>query len=105
MRYFSRGHDVSILTAELSINYLKKPYFVTVSTFHMGILLPFNGSDQLTAKFLMECTRLQEKELLKHVQVLLDAKILTTEVRTLWTLRSELIYVSGELVQNQHETL
>ncbi|KAK2140943.1 hypothetical protein LSH36_1200g00010 [Paralvinella palmiformis] len=69
----------SFCNAELSINYLKKPYFVTVSTFHMGILLPFNGSDQLTAKFLMECTRLQEKELLKHVQVLLDAKILTTE--------------------------
>jgi len=64
------------ISAELRFTYLKKPYFVTMGTFHMGILLPFNNSESLSLKELLETTKLPEKELVKQLQSLIDVKII-----------------------------
>ena len=72
--------NYSCISAELKISYLKKPYFVTMGTFHMGIILPFNNSDTLTFKELLETTKLAEKELVKQLQALVDTKLILTQV-------------------------
>ena len=68
------------VAAELKLTYLKKPYFVTVGMFHMSLLLPFNNSDSLTFKDLLETSQLPIKELVKHLQALRETKVITTEV-------------------------
>ena len=47
----------------------------------MAVLLLFNTNDSISMRDIGEHTQLPEKELIKHVQTLLDAKILVTEVR------------------------
>ena len=64
------------------MNYLKKPYIVTLGTFHMGILLPFNNSATLSFRDIEDSSQLPSKELVKQMQVLVDAKLVTAEVRT-----------------------
>ena len=67
--------------AELRLTYLKKPYFVTMGTFHMGIMLHFNNSETLSYSELLQHTRLPDKELTKQLQSLVETKIIDTEVR------------------------
>ena len=62
------------------MTYLKKPYFVTMGTFHMGILLPFNNTETLSFRELFESTQLPERELVKQLQALVETKLITTEV-------------------------
>ena len=62
------------------MNYLKKTYFVTMTTFQMAVLLAFNGSDSQTVTELLASTSLQEPELVKQIQTIVDAKILATQV-------------------------
>lgn len=69
--------------AELKFNHLKRPYFVTMGSFQMAILLLFNNSDIQTFHDIRENTNLPEKELIKQLQTLLDTKIVSTEVRVL----------------------
>jgi cullin 2 len=57
------------------LNYLKKPYSVTMGTFQMSILLGFNNSTTLGIKELQEFSQLPEKELIKQVQSLVESKI------------------------------
>ena len=64
----------------MRLTYLKKPYFVTMGTFHMGILLHFNNADVLSFTELLQNTTLPEKELTKQLQSLVDTKIVSTEV-------------------------
>ena len=64
------------------MTYLKKPYIVTMGTFHMAILLLFNNCETSSFKELMESTKLPDKELKKQLQSLLDTKIIVTQVRT-----------------------
>nr|XP_022308611.1 LOW QUALITY PROTEIN: cullin-2-like [Crassostrea virginica] len=66
-------------SAELKFNHLKRPYFVTMGSFQMAILLLFNSSDILTFHDIRENTNLPEKELLKQLQTLIDTKIVSTE--------------------------
>ena len=66
--------------AELRLTYLKKPYFVTMGTFHMGIMLHFNNSETLSYSELLQHTRLPDKELTKQLQSLVETKIIGTEV-------------------------
>lgn len=47
-----------------------------MGTFQMAILLGFNNSTILSIKDLQETTQLPEKELIKQVQSLLEAKLL-----------------------------
>lgn len=62
---------------------MKRPYFVTMGSFQMAILLLFNNSDIQTFHDIRENTNLPEKELIKQLQTLLDTKIVSTEVRVL----------------------
>lgn len=47
-----------------------------MSSFQMAILLGFNNSLSLSVKDLQQTTQLPEKELIKQIQSLLDAKLL-----------------------------
>lgn len=51
-----------------------------MGTYHMAILLLFNNADNLTFRELMETSQLPDKELVKQLQVLVESKILITEV-------------------------
>ncbi len=66
--------------AELKMTYLKKPYFVTMGTFHMGVLLPFNNAESLNLRDLLDSTQMPEKELVKQLQVLVEAKLVVASV-------------------------
>ena len=65
----------------MKFNYTKRVYFVTMGTFHMAILLLFNNGTSLPFAEIAENTQLPEKELIKQLQALVDAKILEVEVR------------------------
>lgn len=70
----------NLCNADIRLNYLKKPYSVTMGTFQMAILLGFNAvapRSTLTLRELHEFTQLAvDKELIKQVQSLVDAKLL-----------------------------
>ena len=65
---------------ELKFNYLKKPYIVNLATYLMGVLLCFNSNVKQTFFEISTSTGLPEKELLRQLQALCDAKILETDV-------------------------
>jgi uncharacterized protein YqhQ len=60
-----------------------------MSTFQMSILLGFNNSLSLSIKDLQQTTQLPEKELIKQVQSLLEAKLLVKQEKTLKTDKNE----------------
>ena len=64
----------------MKLNYLKKPYIVNMGTFQMSMLLTFNNAESQTLSDLTTATSLQEAEVVKQVQTLVDAKLLLTEV-------------------------
>lgn len=65
------------IKAEVRLTYLKRPYIITMGTFQMAILLCLNATTTITVKDLLESTQLPEKDLIKQVQSLIDAKIIT----------------------------
>ncbi|XP_064647338.1 cullin-2-like [Lineus longissimus] len=69
----------SFCNAELKFAYLKKPYFVTMGTFHMAILLLYNNANTLSFQDLLINTDLPEKELIKQLQALVETKIITSD--------------------------
>lgn len=69
-----------LFSAELKLNYLKRPYFVTMGTFHMAIMLLFNQSEKLPFREILMNTEMPEKELMKQLQGLLETKMITTTV-------------------------
>ncbi|KAH9488657.1 Cullin-2, partial [Bulinus truncatus] len=68
----------ALSNVELKLCYLKKSYIVTMSTFQMATLLPFESSDSLHFSDIRTSTDLPEKELVKQLQTLVDTKILLT---------------------------
>ncbi|KAK7010319.1 cullin-2 [Biomphalaria glabrata] len=68
----------ALSNVELKLCYLKKSYIVTMSTFQMATLLPFETSDSLHFSDIRTSTDLPEKELVKQLQTLVDTKILLT---------------------------
>ncbi|KAL4222998.1 Cullin-2 [Mactra antiquata] len=68
-----------LCTAELKMNYLKKPYIVTMGSFQMAVVLMFNETIKVSFSEASQHTQLGEKEMIKQVQSLIDAKLLTTE--------------------------
>jgi len=62
---------------EVKLSYLSRPYFVTMGLFLMAVLLPFNTSTSLTFRDLREATQLDHKDLSRHVQQLLDIKLIS----------------------------
>ncbi|XP_052251215.1 cullin-2-like isoform X2 [Dreissena polymorpha] len=68
-----------LCTAELKLNYLKKTYLVTMGSFQMAVLLLFNSSLRLSHSEIRDHTHLGDKELVKQLQSLVEAKLLNTE--------------------------
>jgi cullin 2 len=61
---------------ELKLNYLKKPYLVTVQTYQMALLLLFEHCDSISCKEAAASLRLSHDQLVKHAISLVDCKIL-----------------------------
>ena len=61
---------------ELKLNYLKKPYIITMQTFQMAMLLMFENTDSLTCRELMEATKLNAEHFQKYIQSLIECKLL-----------------------------
>jgi cullin 2 len=63
-------------SAELKLCFTKKSYSVSMGTYHMAILYLFESTNSLTYKEVQENTQLTEEQLLKHLQSLVDAKLI-----------------------------
>lgn len=61
---------------ELKLNYLKKPYLVTVQTYQMALLLLFERCDSITCKEAATSLHLSHDQLVKHAVSLVDCKLL-----------------------------
>ncbi|GFR87398.1 cullin-2-like [Elysia marginata] len=66
----------SLSNVELKLGYLKKSYIVTMSTFQMATLFPFEVNNSLLFSEIQTSTNLPDKELCKQLQTLVDTKIL-----------------------------
>ena len=62
------------------MGFRKRSYFVTVEMYLMAVLMPFNTTDTMTLSDLREITQLADKDLYKQLQLLVDSKILLTQV-------------------------
>jgi len=58
------------------MSYFDRPYFVTMGTYQMSILLIFNDHQQLTLNEIEEAIKVNIKELDKQIISLIDAKFL-----------------------------
>lgn len=67
-----------LCNGELKFSYLKRIYLVTLQTFQMTILLLFEAVDSLTCKELQDNLQLSSDSFQKHVQSLIESKILLT---------------------------
>lgn len=64
-------------TADLKLCYTaKRQYSVSMQTFHAAILLQFEASDELAYEQISKATQLSDDQLSKHLQGLIEAKIL-----------------------------
>lgn len=66
--------------AEMRLCYLRKSYLVSLGTYQMALLLPFEGADSLSVRDLQESTQLSDDQLARQLQGLLDARLLTNSV-------------------------
>lgn len=62
--------------AEVRLCYLRRSYLVSLGTYQMALLLPFEAADSLAVRDLQEATRLSHDQLLRQLQGLLDARLL-----------------------------
>lgn len=58
------------------MSHLDRPYFVTMGTYQMAILLLFNEVKELSFNEIEEATKLNSKELEKQIVSLIENKIL-----------------------------
>jgi predicted transcriptional regulator len=61
------------------MSHLDRPYFITMGTYQMAILLMFNEHQQLTLNEIEETTKLNTKELEKQIGNLIENKILLSD--------------------------
>ncbi|KAH8009227.1 hypothetical protein HPB51_013416 [Rhipicephalus microplus] len=64
--------------AEVRLCYLRRSYLVSLGTYQMALLLPFESVDSLAIRDLQEATRLAQDQLLRQLQGLLDARLLVS---------------------------
>jgi cullin 2 len=64
---------------ELKVSLPKKSYLVTMQTYQMAMLLLFESCDNLSTKDIKEVLQLDDTNFQKHLQSLLDAKLLTLD--------------------------
>jgi predicted transcriptional regulator len=65
-----------IFLAEIRLSHLDRPYFVTMGSYQMAILLLFNEHQQLTLSEIEEATKINIKELEKQIISLIENKLL-----------------------------
>ena len=51
-----------LCTVEVKVNYLKKPYIITMGTLQMAFLMPFNQSDVLSFNDLVATTTVSRRK-------------------------------------------
>lgn len=68
---------------ELKVTYLKKPYIITMQTYQMAMLLLFETVDVMTCKDMQETLQLNADTFQKHVQSLLESKLLVASSESL----------------------
>ncbi|KAM7350899.1 cullin 2 [Cochliomyia hominivorax] len=68
---------------ELKLGYLKKTYIVTMQTYQMAMLLLFESCDSMTCKEIQTTLQLNAETFQKHMQSLLESKILNASSETL----------------------
>ena len=61
---------------ELKLNYLRKPYIITMQTFQMALLLMFEKANSMTCRELMDATKLNPDHFQKYIQSLVESKLL-----------------------------
>merc|ERR1719471_683011 len=62
---------------DIKLGYLSKTYIISMTTFQMSILLLFEKSDSLSYNELKNATKISDDQFPRHVQSLLEAKLLT----------------------------
>jgi len=62
---------------DIRLGFLPKTYIITMTTFQMSILLLFEKSDSLSYNELKATTKISDDHFPKHVQSLVEAKLLT----------------------------
>lgn len=65
----------------MRFGFRKRPYVVTMEMFTMAVLLAFNTMDKLQFRDLVDITQLPKKELSRQLHLLVNAKILLTQVQ------------------------
>jgi len=60
------------------MSHLDRPYFVTMGSYQMAILLTFNDHEQLTLNEIEEATKVNIKELEKQILSLIENKFLSS---------------------------
>nr|CAD7401976.1 unnamed protein product [Timema cristinae] len=70
-------------SSELKLNYLKRPYQITMQTFQMAILLLFETSNTLGYSDVQELLQLNSEQFSKHVASLIESKLITASTETL----------------------
>ena len=62
---------------DIKLGYLPKTYIINMTTFQMSILLLFEKSDTLSFNELKATTKISDDQFPRHVQSLMEAKLLT----------------------------
>jgi hypothetical protein len=70
------------------MTHLDRSYFVTMGTYQMAVLLPFNDHEELTLNELEDATKLTPKELEKQIISLIEAKFLLGKTVGLYLFRN-----------------
>lgn len=68
-----------LFKAEIRISHLDRPYFVTMGTYQMAILLIFNERKKLTLNEIEEATKIHIRELEKQILSLIEHKFLLSD--------------------------
>ena len=68
------------VSADVKVNHLPKSYVISMGTYQMACMLAFNTSDTVTSGELMTLTGLEEAEVLRQVQSIVDSKLIKCEV-------------------------
>jgi cullin 2 len=64
---------------EIKLTYLKKPFIITCTTYQMAVLLLFNENEKMTYSDICAQCQLDDKELRRTLQSVVDVKILLKE--------------------------
>ena len=62
---------------ELKVSLSKKSYLITMQTYQMAMLLLFENCDKMTCKDIQDVLQLNTENFQKHLQSLIDSKLLT----------------------------